>query len=226
MRSSLSRQSSRSAVSRGERADTRKDKIKEIKEVQDSIRGAEEGPRPFSPRSGKGDGLFGDETNQAKHSESPIPLKGKSSSNKSGAKKRQEKRMKKRAKSLLRRLYTLMIAVPFVGLFCGCVAVANGVILSQDSRSYSEYFDESFGSGDNYSARADATEYAYLIVNAWFLWYGWEKCPWATDHPVGKYFLPCFYLKSCKMCCKKDEADKEEDVERALSTQPLSTRTP
>ncbi|GAB5369775.1 hypothetical protein AAMO2058_001434900 [Amorphochlora amoebiformis] len=117
--------------------------------------------------------------------------------NKSSKRAVKDKRARRKAKGVIRKLQTVLIAVPIIMILAFIAALVNAAGSINSSDSYSEYYNTHYGEGENYDAGRDFADYLYILFNCFILYYSWEECKWAKNLPVVKYLLPCYY-------CSKD----------------------
>ena len=84
----------------------------------------------------------------------------KTALSKTGSKRRKrEEKQRRKAKRILRKLRNTLYGVPVVAGIAAIVAALSAATSISDDRSFREYYEESFGTGDNYSALGDFRDY-------------------------------------------------------------------
>mmetsp|Transcript_11857 Transcript_11857/g.21653 ORF Transcript_11857/g.21653 Transcript_11857/m.21653 type:complete len:424 (-) Transcript_11857:1820-3091(-) len=152
--------------------------------------------RPKGPSAASPDGgtPLGSPKVEIKKDTNASSTRQKTALSKTGSKRRKrEEKQRRKAKRILRKLRNTLYGVPVVAGFAAIVAALSAATSISDDRSFREYYEESFGTGDNYSALGDFRDYIFFLINALFLIYAWHPLHWLYEYPVIKYFIPCWY---------------------------------
>eukprot|EP00954_Amorphochlora_amoebiformis_P019002 1329810-Amorphochlora_amoeboformis.AAC.1 len=79
--------------------------------------------------------------------------------NKSSKRAVKDKRARRKAKGVIRKLQTVLIAVPIIMILAFIAALVNAAGSINSSDSYSEYYNTHYGEGENYDAGRDFADY-------------------------------------------------------------------